>query len=410
MEYKNQLDFIISVFKKSNIPFYLIEGNKFSSKEEDFFDATFFFSKIATSLKPNVLYKYTDTFKRNYRFFLLPNNKPLTLFCLGPFLSERVSEEEVLELCEINGFSPRTIRSFNEYYYSLPVLSENSHLLIMLYCFCETIWDTNALTILDFSKENSAVYQPFSKSVLNPTPNESMVDEKTIEHRYALENQLLHAVSLGQSHLISNLFASSFSTSVIEQRSSNPLQNAKNYSIIMNTLLRKGAEHGGVHPKYINQISSDYAHKIENLTSWSSAISLMGEMFSSYCRLVRKHKTKNYPLIVQKTILAIDEDLSRPLSTKNIAEEVGVSLGYLSGVFKKATGQTVTDYILTRRMEYAEYLLSTSRLQIQTIATHCGIIDTQYFSKLFKKYKGVSPIQFRNKNSNRAFNKQTTFL
>jgi AraC-like DNA-binding protein len=49
-------------------------------------------------------------------------------------------------------------------------------------------------------------------------------------------------------------------------------------------------------------------------------------------------------------------------------------------------------------MEYAEYLLSTSRLQVQTIATHCGIIDTQYFSKLFKKYKGVSPIQFRNKN------------
>jgi YesN/AraC family two-component response regulator len=101
---------------------------------------------------------------------------------------------------------------------------------------------------------------------------------------------------------------------------------------------------------------------------------------------------------VQKAILTIDEDLSSPLSTKALAEQLGVSLGYLSSIFKSATGQTVTDYILTRRMEYAEYLLSTSRLQVQTIATHCGIIDTQYFSKLFKKYKGVSPIQFRNKN------------
>jgi hypothetical protein len=245
---------------------------------------------------------------------LLPNQE-LTLLCIGPFLNESINSKQILELCEINGFSPTTIRSFNEYYYSLPVLSENSHLLIMLYCFCETIWDTGALTILDFAKENSTVYQPFSKSVLNPTPNESIVDEKTIERRYALENQFLRAVSLGQAHLITN-FSASFSSDVLEQRSSNPLQNAKNYSIIMNTLLRKGAEQGGVHPKYINQISSDFAYKIENLTSWSSAISLMGEMFSSYCRLVRKHKTKNYPLIVQKTILAIDEDLSRPLSTK----------------------------------------------------------------------------------------------
>ena len=197
-------------------------------------------------------------------------------------------------------------------------------------------------------------------------------------------------------------FNSAVFSEVLENRSANPLQNAKNYSIIMNTLLRKGAEQGGVHPVYINQISSDFAYKIENLSSSSSVNSLMGEMMQSYCRLVRKHNTKNYPLIVQKTILTIDADISNNLSTKQLSNIHGVSLGYLSAVFKKATGQTVTEYIFNRRMEYAEYLLTTSKLQIQTIATLCGIIDTQYFSKLFKKHKGTSPLQFRNKAQSKA--------
>ena len=286
---------------------------------------------------------------------------------------------------------------FLEYYSSLPVLSETSHLLIMLYTFCEIVWETRSVNIVDFAKETAVLDAPFSKSILNPQPNEALVDEQTIERRYALENQLIRAVSLGQSHLASR-FSSAFSSDFFEKRSNNPLQNAKNYSIIMNTLLRKGAEQGGVHPIYINQISRDFALKIENLSSSSSAVSLMAEMFKSYCRMVNKHNTQNLPLIVQKVILTIDSDLSASLSTKELAQKHGVSLGYLSSVFKKATGLTVSEYINNRRMEYAEYLLSTSRLQIQTIATHCGIIDTQYFSKLFKRYKGMSPLQFRNKN------------
>ena len=226
--------------------------------------------------------------------------------------------------------------------------------------------------------------------------DEALIDRATLERRYAFENELIRAVALGKPHY-DNLFNSTFSHEFFEKRSINPLQNAKNYSIIMNTLLRKGAEQGGVHPIYINQISSEFALKIENLSSSSRAMELMNEMFRSYCRLVKKHNVKKYQLVVQKAILQIDEDLSAPLSSKLLAEEQGVSLGYLSSVFKKETGKTVSEFICNRRMEYAEYLLNTTNLQIQTIALHCGIMDVQYFSKQFKKYKGKTPSQFRRK-------------
>lgn len=72
-----------------------------------------------------------------------------------------------------------------------------------------------------------------------------------------------------------------------------------------------------------------------------------------------------------------------------------MSAGYLSTVFSKETGKTVTEYIREKRMKHAAFLLSTTHLQIQTVALHCGIMDVQYFSKTFKKFMGKTPKEYR---------------
>ena len=163
----------------------------------------------------------------------------------------------------------------------------------------------------------------------------------------------------------------------------------------MNTLLRKAAEDGGVHPVYIDRTSSKFAVRIELMQDINACSSLMREMFSSYCRLVYKHSIKRYSPIVQKTILVIDSDISAELSLKTLAQKQCISSGYLASLFKKETGKTVSEYIKDRRIEHAIYLLTTTHLQIQTIALHCGIIDVQYFSKVFKKKTGKNPKEFR---------------
>ena len=91
----------------------------------------------------------------------------------------------------------------------------------------------------------------------------------------------------------------------------------------------------------------------------------------------------------------IDADLAENLSSGTLAQKHGISLGYLSTVFKKETGKTVSEYIRDRRMEYARYLLGSTKLQIQTVAFNTGIMDVQYFSKLFKKRFGQTPSEYR---------------
>ena len=154
-----------------------------------------------------------------------------------------------------------------------------------------------------------------------------------------------------------------------------------------------------MHPIHLDRVSSAFAKRIEELSEGSANLPLMKEMFRAYCRLVRKHAIRHYSLPVQKTVLLIDADLSAELAPRALAQAQGLSLGYLSSLFHKEVGVTISEYIRERRMKHAAHLLSTTRLQIQTVAQHCGIMDVQYFSKTFKKEMGMTPKEYRERAS-----------
>jgi YesN/AraC family two-component response regulator len=339
------------------------------------------------------LYKRTDTAERCFRFLRLPQTQPVQFLCIGPFLSAPLSPQRILELGETYGVSPQQHSLLTTYYASLPVLSANCQALEMLHVFCERLWHTTAYAVQD-DVEKSSPDTPFTRSMQNLAAQDTLVSVRALERRYAFENEMIRSVSLGQTHM-ENRFKEAFSNKFFEQRAHDPLRNAKNYAVIMNTLLRKAAEKGGVHPVYLDRLSSEFAAKIERFEALSGIPSLMSEMFRSYARLVRKHSLKKFSPIVQNSILIIDADLSADLSASTLAQGQNVSLGYLSTVFKKETGKTVSEYVRERRMEYAEYLLAGTTLQVQTISLHCGIMDAQYFSKLFKKQTGLTPNQYR---------------
>ena len=73
---------------------------------------------------------------------------------------------------------------------------------------------------------------------------------------------------------------------------------------------------------------------------------------------------------------------------------MNINASYLSNTFRKEIGTTLTDYVRTKRIEYAKKLLETTSLQIQSIAQKCGILDLNYFSKVFKKYTGLTPSEY----------------
>ncbi len=171
----------------------------------------------------------------------------------------------------------------------------------------------------------------------------------------------------------------------------------RNFLITANTLYRKAAEMGGVHPYLIDKVSCALAKKIETVCTRAEYSHFNREMIRRYCMLVQNYSFQKYTPLVRKAMNYIELNISQGVSLKNLSEELNVNASYLSTVFKKEMGQTVTEYINQRRVEIAILYLNTSSMQIQDIAFRVGICDVNYFSKVFKKITGMTPTKYREK-------------
>ena len=78
-----------------------------------------------------------------------------------------------------------------------------------------------------------------------------------------------------------------------------------------------------------------------------------------------------------------------------IAKHFGYNTQYFIRMFRKATGVTPKQYIISRQIERAKYLLTTTSLKIKEIAEQVGMSDSKSFFKNFKKQEGISPNEYR---------------
>lgn len=393
-----QYKVLIQTFKKCHVGIEQYDKTSFYKKLEELGIYTGFLSNDKILKEEKTLFSATDRAGFNYKFFVCDNSSNKKFLLIGPFLEKSLSSAQILELGEKLEIAPNHTRHFEEYLFSMPVVPNDSRLIILLNTFLEILWNTPSFSIINLN-DLFDTKQTESPEIVADNFEDVWLSMKTLEKRYAFENEMMEAVSLGQVHKIDQLL-SPLSLDMFESRTKDSLRNAKNYDVIMNTLLRKATENGGVHPLYIDRLSSQFAHRIEQLSNVSENPALMMEMFRAYCRLVNKHSGKNYSPIVQKAVLQIDTDLSAELTASVIANKLNVSLGYLSTVFKKETGKTISEYVRNKRVKYAQKLLATTHLQVQTVALHCGILDLQYFTKIFKQETGKTPKQFREEMKN----------
>ncbi|GMK39975.1 hypothetical protein PCCS19_30300 [Paenibacillus sp. CCS19] len=130
-------------------------------------------------------------------------------------------------------------------------------------------------------------------------------------------------------------------------------------------------------------------HSQDKLRGW--AVSMLGKLeseLSSTESSTRTHLVKQVQEIVEQT-------LGQDTSVKTIADKVYLHPVYLSKIYKADTGESLSDYIIRMRMERAHYMLKKTNKKIYEITAELGYQNPQYFSKMFKKYYGMTPQEFR---------------
>ncbi len=104
---------------------------------------------------------------------------------------------------------------------------------------------------------------------------------------------------------------------------------------------------------------------------------------------------------IKKAVTYIRKNIGRNITVDEIAKHVGYSKYHLCHSFKQLTGSTVVTYINTLKTDQAAKRLEEGNVPVGQVALECGYNDVCYFTKTFKKYKGVSPSEYGRSNEGR---------
>ncbi len=126
---------------------------------------------------------------------------------------------------------------------------------------------------------------------------------------------------------------------------------------------------------------------------------LIDEMRRIYKSAVGENVTashSNMKLVLKKAVVFLEQNYNKPLTLRQVADAVFVSPFYISRMFSRQLGKTMTDYLNGIRITRACELLSDVEYKVYQVGEMVGIPDAHYFSRIFKKQMGVTPTEYRN--------------
>lgn len=140
---------------------------------------------------------------------------------------------------------------------------------------------------------------------------------------------------------------------------------------------------------YLISSSNDY---IKDMTIYNKIINLLYMIMSETVYPESSKRNHKYDLNEIKKYL--DDNYINNISLDDLSNKFFINKFYLTRAFKENYGQTINNYILSKRITKSKELLRFSNFNIDQIAIEVGINDPNYFSRLFKKVEGISPKEY----------------
>lgn len=163
----------------------------------------------------------------------------------------------------------------------------------------------------------------------------------------------------------------------------------------ISALASRSAVEGGVKSEEIASLNIPSDIEIISMNSLvkihDHTLSWLGELVAR----VRSSREFRNATLVEKAVRFVEENFHQELSLEDVAKQVYLSPCYFSRLFKQVKGWSFSEYLTQVRMEEARRLLINTDYQISEIASRVGYRDARYFSQVFKRNEGCTPISYR---------------
>lgn len=175
----------------------------------------------------------------------------------------------------------------------------------------------------------------------------------------------------------------------------NNLEIVKSRSIELCSLLSRAAIEGGATSDSILKINNQFLKTLQSVRSLDDLCYKLQETIDVFTECMFERIPSKNNEIIKKAIRYISRNFASPLTLEEVAGEVHLNPAYFSTMFKQSTGSSFKEYLNMVRIEESKRLLSNTDYSVIDIAVATGFEDQSYFSKVFKKYTGLTPKQYR---------------
>lgn len=315
-----------------------------------------------------------------------------TLF-VGPTISITVDEISIDSLIKEFNIQVKLKKDLINYYNSIVTMDywKFMNVASLLY---HSIYN-HIIDLSDVEKINKNIVNDY-KDNDNFDITESLKRKNSIfHHSQNFEKGLLECIKDGDLEKFNNFIKSNMPTGERGVHSRNPLRSEKNLLIGFIATISRTAVEGGLDWELSLSLCDFYTISVEECNSIEDVNDLSAKILSDYMKRIHKNKIGNYSSTIQKCKNFIFEHLYEKISLTHLADYLGMNPSYLSHLFKKEVGISISEYIQTEKIKEAKKLIEVGEKSLADIYVPLGFLDQSHFTKAFKKVIGITPKEYR---------------
>ncbi|MCJ8014578.1 AraC family transcriptional regulator [Paenibacillus sp. KQZ6P-2] len=314
---------------------------------------------------------------------------------IGPATSSIVTDKMLEGFLYDNSISGIHLDSLREYYRQLPVRYQKSmlHAGTLLY-YLVYRQPIDVTEVIDCSV-------PFHRLIgMNEVLERSLTDRRlnlNFHHHLNAVRMLMQCVKEGRKEEIVRYYdlIPRENAGVLSRRSQ--IRNEKNLAICVVTHAMQAAIDGGLYREVAFTASDLWIQHIEDLHYVEEVAKAIQEVLFDFAERVSRQRVSRCSKPVAVCQNYIFNRIYEPIKLTELAEEAGVHPAYLSKLFKQETGMTVSEYIHRQKVEEAKKMLDLTNESPLEVASLLNFHDQSHFTKVFKKYAGITPKQYKDR-------------
>lgn len=347
-------------------------------------------SKLAISIGETYIFSCHSNL--NHIIFPLTNNNTLLGAILaGPFLMTPPDSLLLSDIGEKYSISTCKLLEMYEEAETLPVFepSKVTHISRLLYYMCSgLVTDSRNQFTLTHNKLSQQSKINESIQIYKASPQ---VNNRT--YPYEKEKALITKLKTGDTEntkaLLNDLLGYVFFAE------GNNLEIVKSRALELSSLLSRAAIEGGATSDNILKANNQFLMSLQSIYDLDELCYKLQETIDVFTNCMFNYIPTKGNEIIKKAIRYIAQNYACNLTLDIVANHVHLNPAYFSSLFKQATGSSFKEYLNMVRIEESKRLLINTEYSIIDIALATGFDDQSYFSKVFKKYTGLTPKQYR---------------